>query len=214
MPEGTSITDVLIIIAIVLGPLFGAFLAVWLQQRHAKQERRVDIFRNLMRTRRTPTWLEHVGALNLVEIEFHDNPKVISAWKTLFQHFGQPQPRHTNEEVRDNMTEDEKRDREESYYRRLGDERQALLSELLHAIGGELGFKIEQLEIFRGGYTPQGWAEIELEQTAVRRLFTDIYLGHRMFPIGVYHFPGQPQVGQEAGTSEASEPNPPPPTGC
>lgn len=31
-----------------------------------------------MRTRRTPIWPDHVGALNLVEIEFHDCPKVIT----------------------------------------------------------------------------------------------------------------------------------------
>jgi hypothetical protein len=63
------------------------------------------------------------------------------------------------------------------------------LSKLLHAIGKDLGFKIEQLEIFEGGYTPQGWGTVEDEQTAVRRLFTDIALGRRMFPIGVFHFP-------------------------
>jgi hypothetical protein len=32
-----------------------------------------------------------------------------------------------------------------------------------------LGFKINQLEIFEGGYTPQGWSEIEYDQTAIRR---------------------------------------------
>jgi hypothetical protein len=64
---------------------------------------------------------------------------------------------------------------------------------------------MEQLEIFKGGYTPQGWTDVEFEQTAVRRLFAEIYLGHRMFPIGVFHFPGQQE--QEPPKSEIPHPD-------
>ena len=150
-------------------------------------------------------WQEHVGALNLVEIEFHSDSKVMDAWKALFQHLGQPQPRHSNEEIHDGMSEDEKGKKNALWGQRINDERQKLLSRLLHAMGRSLGFKIEQLEIFDGGYTPQGWSDIELEQTAIRRLFADIYLGRRMFPIGVFHLPDQASPADESTNTQAAE---------
>jgi hypothetical protein len=187
--QDLTVNDWLTLAAIVFGPLLGAWFALWLSGRREKRDRRFDIFRTLMRTRRTPIWPDHVGALNLVEIEFSDNPEVIRAWKALFEHFGQPQPRHSDEELPNGLGEVEYLEREKRYNVRIGQERHSLLSKLLHAIGKNLGFKIEQLEIFEGGYTPQGWGTVEDEQTAVRRLFTDIALGRRMFPIGVFHFP-------------------------
>lgn len=184
-----TIHDWLTLLAILLGPLLGAGFVLWIDARRAKRARRLAIFETLMRTRRTPIWPEHVGALNLVEIEFHDNPEVIAAWKPLFEHFGRPQPRHHDEELRDGMTEQERLERERKFALRGHQERQTLLSRLLHAIGRQLGFRIEQLEIFEGGYTPQGWGTLEDEQAAVRKLFADIAVGRRLFPIGVYRFP-------------------------
>ena len=125
----------------------------------------------------------------MVEIEFSDNPEVIRTWKALFEHFGQPRPRHHDEELPDGLGEAECLEREKRYNVRIGQERYSLLSKLLHAIGKDLGFKIEQLEIFEGGYTPQGWGAVEDEQTAVRRLFTDIALGRRMFPSASFTSP-------------------------
>ena len=154
--QDLTINDLLTLAAIVFGPLLGAWFALWLQGRREKRDRRFDIFRTLMRTRRTPIWPDHVGALNLVEIEFSDNPEVIRAWKALFEHFGQPQPRHPDEELPDGLGEAEYLEREKRYNVRIGQERHSLLSKLLHAIGKDLGFNIEQLEIFEGGYTPQG----------------------------------------------------------
>jgi hypothetical protein len=57
-----------------------------------------------------------------------------------------------------------------------------------------LGFKIEQLEIFEGAYTPQGWADIELEQTAIRRFAAQIAFGQRALPVLVFE-PTASEVG-------------------
>lgn len=203
-----TVNDWLTIAAIVLGPIFGASLAVWLEARRAKRERRLDIFRTLMRTRRNPMWPDHVGALNLVEIEFQDHPKVIQNWKALFQHLGTEHVRRQDEQTDKDMPQHEQNERNNRYWLRLLQERQEILTELLHAISKVVGFsKMEQLEIFKGGYTPQGWNDIDMEQAAVRRLFTEIYLGRRMFPIGVFHFPGQQE--QEPPKSDLPDPSAP-----
>jgi hypothetical protein len=81
------------------------------------------------------------------------------------------------------------------YDARLIDERQRLLAKLLHAMARALGFEIEQLEIFEGGYTPQGWADIDLENTVIRKFFAQLALSQRALPIAVidYTRPSQDQ---------------------
>ena len=185
------IVDWLTILSIIIGPIFGVVLAIELEKRRSRRERRLDIFRTLMRTRRTPMWPEHVGSLNLVEIEFRNDKPVIEIWKRLFAHLGTPQPRHSREEINNGLSKEETRERNQIYGNRIMQERQKLLSLLLHAISNAIGFKIEQLEIFEGGYTPQGWDDVDTENSAVRRLFAEISAGKRLFPIGVFHFPGQ-----------------------
>ena len=54
---------------------------------------------------------------------------------------------------------EESRQRDNLFNKRLFDERQRLLAKVLHSMAKTLNFKIEQLEIFEGGYTPQGWQD-------------------------------------------------------
>ena len=75
---------------------------------------------------------------------------------------------------------------------RLAEERQELLAKLLSEIAKSVGFNnIQQLDIFKGGYTPQGWEDTEMQQLAIRNLFTDIYLGRKVFPVGIVNLPDQ-----------------------
>lgn len=173
------------IIALILGPVIAVIISKISDANRSKRGRRLDIFRTLMRTRRTPIHPDHVGALNLVEIEFQGEAETISAWKVLITHFAANHPRNSAEEIRDGMTGEEKNGRDNKYGERLHDERQKLLAKLLHAMAQVLGFKVEQLEIFEGGYTPQGWHDVELEQSAIRRYAVDLYLGRRVLPVSV-----------------------------
>jgi hypothetical protein len=59
---------------------------------------------------------------------------------------------------------------------------------LLHAMATALKFPVQQLEIFEGGYTPQGWVDVEAEQALVRKLFVEIYAGLRLFPLAVWDY--------------------------
>jgi hypothetical protein len=183
-----TLSDWLSLLAIVLGPLFGVALAHHLQDRAFAQGRRMDIFRTLMRTRRTPMYPEHVGALNLVEIEFAKDNNVISAWRNLFKHLGTQHPRRPDEVVEVGADQQEAGARDHRYGLRLYLERQSLLAKLLDAMAKALDFKIDQLEIFEGGYTPQGWSQIEDDQTAIRRFAAQLAAGQRALPIAVLDY--------------------------
>ena len=71
--------EILTILAIFIGPISAIAVSRILDNGKERKARQMDIFRTLMRTRRTPIWADHVGALNLVEIEFKDNPTIIAA---------------------------------------------------------------------------------------------------------------------------------------
>ena len=55
--------------AILVGPVFAILVSRRLEHLRDQRTRKMDVFRTLMRTRRTPIHTDHVGALNLVEIE-------------------------------------------------------------------------------------------------------------------------------------------------
>lgn len=195
----------LTLLAIVVGPIAAVFVTRWVDARRERHNRRMEIFKTLMRTRRTPMFPEHVGALNLIELEFFKDKDVMDRWRELFRHFGTAHARRQDELVADDTPPEERGIRDQRFYVRLGTERQSHIAKLLHAMAKALRFKVEQLEIFEGGYTPQGWQDVETEQSIVRRLFAEIGMGRRMFPIGVYHFPQAPQTTVE---SVADEPRP------
>lgn len=177
--------DFLTLVAIFGGPVIAVILTRWIDERRATRHRRMDVFRTLMRTRRSPLHPDHVGALNLVEIEFFGNDKIINPLKKLMQHFADNHHRIPDELVKDDMPNDEKSRRNQKFDLRLNEERNELRTILLHAIAKNLGFNIEQLEIFRGGYTPQGWDNVEFEQSIIRQYFVDLYLGRKTIPIEV-----------------------------
>lgn len=177
--------EILTIFAIVSGPILAIVVSRHLDKQRERDARRMEIFRTLMRTRRTPMWPDHVGALNLVEIEFKDDEVILSAWKELFEHFAKKHARGEDEVVSEATPRDEINKRDKVFYDRLARERQTLLAKLLHAIAKRMNFKAEQLEIFEGGYTPQGWEEVEIEQRAIRRFAIDLYLGRATLPVNV-----------------------------
>ena len=174
------------IAAVFAGPIAAVIMTRLIDWKRARDQRRLDVFRTLMRTRRTPTYPEHVGALNLVEIEFYGVPSVIDPFKALLKHFGTEHTRHPNEQTDGVEDADERRIRDERFDTRIVNERSRLLAVLLHAMARKLKFnKIQQMEIFEGGYTPQAWANIELEQSVIRRYLVDLYLGNRVVPVGI-----------------------------
>lgn len=176
------------LVAILVGPIMAVLATRWLDRRHELQTRKTEIFKTLMRTRRTPTNHEHVGALNLIEIEFANHTNVITAWKALFEHFATEHTRRQNEIINPSGESEVNQDHESRFNNRLFDERQILLAKLLHAIAKVLNFKIEQLEIFRGGYLPQGWVDTELEAMQMRKFAFRLASGQSQLPVAVLDY--------------------------
>ena len=155
------------IIAVLLGPVFAVWAARKIDAQRADKERKLDIFRTLMRTRGVPLHWDHVGALNLVEVEFISYPDVVEAWKAYLDELGQE------------ISAIEEKER----YDKAISKKEELLTLLIDKISKVLGIKVTQLDILRGNYVPQGWHDAEWEQQLVRRGFINVLYGHASLPI-------------------------------
>lgn len=175
---------VLTLIAILIGPILAVMITRFSDNRREIRARKMDIFRALMRTRRMPIHFEHVGALNLIEIEFHKDKDVISAWKKYF------------ENLCDNISPESDGRIQTEFMKK----RDSLHTKLLHEISKSLGFSLEQLDILEGSYLPQGWSDEDFEQRIIRKSMIDVLGGRRPILFKAYV------------PSEATGPYPPAPT--
>jgi hypothetical protein len=148
-------------IAVVIATFFGPVLAV-LVTRHVDgkrrvHERRLDIFRNLMASRRTLLSPNKVRALNLVEIDFYGIKPIEDAHREVMTHINAPHPVPSD----------------------WNDRHRKLLTKLLSEMAKILGYDLQQLDVLEGGYYPQGFADIELEQQELRRTLIQVFSGNR-----------------------------------
>lgn len=173
---------ILSVVPTLLGPILAVLATRYLDRKREVRDRKVDVFRTLMKTRRLRLSAEHVTALNLIEIEFYGNLEVTTAAKNYLDHLAAKMP-------------DDQKERDKHFELQI-----QLLAKLLHAMAKTLNFKnIEQIDIMNGGYSPQGWADIEQQQHVLRFLLIDMLNGNRGIPISPIVNP------------TANSPYPPPP---
>lgn len=174
------------IIALLLGPAIAVGLTRYIDNLRADKVRKLDIFRTLMRTRGMPLSWEHVGALNLIEIEFRKNTEVITAWKSYLENLGTELPPIE----------------QKAQYDEACRKRDSQLTKLIHEIAKVVGIEVEQLDILEGNYIPQGWADSDWEQKLVRRGLINFLHGKISIPIHV----------KEPVKTQSNYPSPPPPS--
>jgi uncharacterized protein DUF6680 len=154
-----------ILFATFLGPVAAVLVTRYVDLVREKTARRLSIFRTLMATRRTVISPEHIAALNQVELDFHKDAGVMSAFRQYMRHLSTPFDPKEND--------------------RITRERQSLRTKLLSEMAKSLHIRVEQLDIFEGGYVPQGHVDVEREQAVIRRLFSEIADGKRSLPIEI-----------------------------
>ena len=171
-------------VAIILGPIIAVLMTRFIDKMRAEEERKFEIFRTLMRTRETPLNWDHVGALNLVEVEFRKHPLVINAWKAYRAHLGIELPPF------------EQKQRHDDHSRK----RRILLTTLIDEISKTVDINIKQLDILEGNYVPQGWADQEWNQMLIQRGLINVLYGKA------------PLTVQQNQFQEPQNPYPPPPS--
>jgi hypothetical protein len=177
--DGPILLGLAVVFATFAGPVFAVLVTRRIDDSRRVRDRRLDVFRSLMATRRAYLAADKVRALNLVEIEFYGVSAVEDAHREVMKHINTPQPLPEG----------------------WSDRQRKLLTKLLSEMAKVLGYEIQQLDVLDGGYYPQGFADIELEQQALRRSLIEVLSGNR------------PLIVSPAGpTPPAPFPPPPAPT--
>jgi hypothetical protein len=75
------LNDWLTVLAILLGPIVAVGITLWIEGERRKRESRVIVLRQLMATRHLAGDPMYSTAVNLIPIEFNDEPGVMAAYK-------------------------------------------------------------------------------------------------------------------------------------
>jgi hypothetical protein len=154
-----------ILAATFLGPIAAVLITRYIDWLREKNARRLAIFRTLMATRRTTLSLDHISALNQVELDFQKDRSVMDAYRAYMRNLSTPFDPKDND--------------------RIAQERQSLRTKILSEMAKVLRIHVEQLDIFEGGYIPQRHVDIETEQSAIRQLLIELVEGKRPLPIQI-----------------------------
>ncbi|MEQ1531156.1 MAG: DUF6680 family protein [Methylococcales bacterium] len=162
-----TISDVLMILAVLAGPVIAVQLTRFLDNKREVRERKLQIFKTLMATRAYTISWDHVMTLNRIDLEFDKNNKnekaVIEAWKAYLDLLGEK-----------NITG------EQWSIKRID-----LLVELLHKMAVVLGYDFDKTHIKNSSYSPIAHGDIEDEQRAIRKGLIEVLEGKRYLPMKI-----------------------------
>ena len=76
-----SVTEVLTLVAIFLGPISAVGVTLWWQRRTEQHDAKMKLFLTLMAHRKQfPPSSEWVDSLNVIDVVFSRNPKILELW--------------------------------------------------------------------------------------------------------------------------------------
>ena len=155
------------IIAVYIGPIRAVQITRENDLERERTRRQIEIFSNLMKTRRVTLDPLHVMSLNLIEVEFHGSSTIIQAYRAYIDTLAKPVPSSQSSADQDMF----RKDREDTFFN------------LLHAIGQHLKFSFDKRDLDKFSYVPQGWQNVEYEQQNFRQLAIELLLGRRALPV-------------------------------
>lgn len=184
-----------VVIATFAGPVCAVFVTRHVDNLRRINERRLNVFRSLMATRRAALSADKVTALNMVEIEFYGIPSVQDAHREVMTHINIPPPQPPG----------------------WADRHRSLMTRLLSEMARELGYKLPQLDCWKVAITRKVWRILRpsCRQSAA---LIEVLSGRR--PLGVSPAapvppapfpPPPPSIGVSPAAPVPPTPFPPPP---
>jgi hypothetical protein len=184
------LVDWLTIAAILLGPIVAIRITKYLEKRRDDYNRKERILKTLMATRATRLSIEHVQALNMIDIEFYDKKKwkrnsrnraVIEAWTEYLDHLSD---KGISPEVWANKSNE-------------------LFIELMYKMSIALGYDFDRTAIKNTSYMPTAHGTELDEQAVIRRGFAAIFKGEAALPMQIVPLePTAEQVQQQTTERE------------
>ena len=96
-----KITDIVMIIAVLSGPVASVMITLWWQGRKEKRDAKERLFLTLMAQRKAnPPSQQWVDGLNVIDVVFADVPQVVELWHRYYESLANP-PANDNYQNRD-----------------------------------------------------------------------------------------------------------------
>lgn len=168
-----SLTNWLTILAILIAPWAALFIQERLAKNKEVRKSKLVIFKTLMATRHSPLSLEHIQALNMIDIEFYGNKKykdVRRAWRNYL-------------DVRSNS---QKTEIQQELFNR---ECENTLTTLLVSMGEVLGYEFDESHMRQSVYKPQGHVTEEQYQMLMRENLVKLFAGELALPMSITSLP-------------------------
>ena len=168
-----KITDIIMIVALVGGPIAAVQIAEYLRKKEEFRKRQIHVFRTLMATRTTTLYYNHIEALNLVEIDFSKERKIMDCWQLYRNHLD-----------------------DQAYIKRdvasWENDRSKLMIDLLYEMSISIGYSYDKSQIQKGVYYPSGYQNIENQNAETRKLWLEVLKGERQIPMKAEVYTNQP----------------------
>ena len=178
------ITDWLMIVAVLLAPLVAVQVQKILERYREDRERKLNVFKTLMATRAATISAQHVQALNTIDLEFQGKKykAVTDSWKTYLDHlFHYPK-------------ED---DKQQTVW---AERRIDLLAKLLMEMGKSLDYSFDEVHVRRAIYAPEAHAQLDKENSLIRRGLVTLLHGDAHLKMDVTSFPVSDEALKEQKT--------------
>ena len=194
MPFDMDTKEIITVLAIIAGPILAVQAQKWLEAIRYKKQRRLNLFHTLMSTRATRLSIEHVSALNMIDIEFYgrkvfgirfQTPKekaVTNAWKNYNDRLIGVNPPPDQQAL-------------------LFAQRDDAFIAMLYEMSKALGYDFDEVQLKRDCYRPAGHGQLEDDQFWLRKGMLEILAGKRALPVKQFVEPTpapEPEPDQQA----------------
>ncbi len=179
MLDSLTASDWIIVSATVAGPILAVQAQKWVERATERGRQRYKVFSTLMVTRGTQLAVEHVTALNSIDLVFASNrpwqskkdAAVIEAWRLYSQQLNTPFKKDS-----------------EAEFIAWNTKRSDLFIDLLMKMAAAVGFKAEKERVL-GAYHPTGHFELEMDQRKVVANAAKVFAGEQPLQMAVVQFP-------------------------
>ena len=181
----------LTILALLLGPILAVCITRYIDNCREQKQRKMELFRALMQFRQWPLHTDYVSALNLIEVEFYQDEDVIKKWKVLYEHFNNFA-----------LQQDDKAHEEE-----FSNKRDKYTTQLIEEMAKNLGIKLEAMELYKSGYIPQYWQNLEYENNFIRQLAISLLKGETNLPVHISNLPVEIEIENDLHSPKTAPPD-------
>lgn len=167
--------------AIFAGPILAVLAARGMEKSDRNRERKLAVFRDLMATRQITYSPQHVGALNLIELEYHGDDIVLRSFNDLMT-------------LLSNQERWEQAKGDEDKMRRLVQDMNDYRAKLLNKMAKSLGYQMSDIELMRGGYYPELLSRMDDQRIKANEFVIDLAEGRRAVPVAVLDYRTSDQI--------------------